>query len=155
MAESREFTTHASISLNNLSLDSSIFLESLKDSKRNTASDDEIVRLDDTRISVVTLGRSGDESAGDGDDEVEVERVEAPKFTEIGLDDTNNGKVVGLIFEAFGLRNSPVIRPERTVPQPIARKKAKTTSGKPSKTAMAPQKVKGPASTEGADEAKE
>ncbi|GBN92365.1 hypothetical protein AVEN_74445-1 [Araneus ventricosus] len=64
MAESKEIT-HAFVSLSDLSLDSSIFQELLKDSKRQHPSDDKTVRLDDTQFSAVAI-ESGDESAGDG-----------------------------------------------------------------------------------------
>ncbi|GBN66983.1 hypothetical protein AVEN_62857-1 [Araneus ventricosus] len=188
MAESKEIT-HAFVSLSYLPLDSSIFQESLKDSKRQNPSDDETVRLDDTQFSAVAI-ESGDESAGDGEgeegagEEVGAQRGEAPEvtngpvvtgsekpreleatnpgltvileratalLTEIGLDDVKSGKVLGLIFEAFGLRNSSVNRTVRAVPNPVARKRTKSTRGKTSKSAVAPQTVKGPAPKEGAD----
>ncbi|GBO04059.1 hypothetical protein AVEN_69518-1 [Araneus ventricosus] len=67
MAESKEIT-HAFVSLSDLSLDSSIFQESMKGSLRQPVSDDEIVFLDETQRSAVAR-ESGDESAGEGEGE--------------------------------------------------------------------------------------
>ncbi|GBN57967.1 hypothetical protein AVEN_151094-1 [Araneus ventricosus] len=65
MAESKEIT-HAFVSLSDLSLDSSIFQESLKGSIRQPVlSDDETIYLDETQRSAVA-GESGDENAGEG-----------------------------------------------------------------------------------------
>ncbi|GBN58404.1 hypothetical protein AVEN_95899-1 [Araneus ventricosus] len=63
-------------------------------------------------------------------------------LSEIGLDDERCGKFVGLIFEVFGLRNTPVIREERTLPKPSSRKKAKSTKRRSPETAVNQQEVK-------------
>ncbi|GBN21987.1 hypothetical protein AVEN_81073-1 [Araneus ventricosus] len=76
-------------------------------------------------------------------------------LTEIGLDDDKSGKVLGLIFEAFGLRGGSVSRTVRAAPNPVTRKRNKSTRGKTSKSTVAPQKVNRPAPKEGADAPKE
>ncbi|GBL83255.1 hypothetical protein AVEN_165438-1 [Araneus ventricosus] len=180
MAESKELT-HASITLSDLSLDSSIFLESLKGSTRQTVpSDDEIVFLDDTQRSAVA-GESGDECAGEdkkegvdganGDKKIEEGKApeesngpdkgsERPKesdvtdpglsalleratalLAELGLDDYKGGQVLGLIFEAFGLRSGSMSHKARIVSKPDTQTSNKTTRGKRTKTAVAPPKV--------------
>ncbi|GBN08318.1 Transposon Ty3-G Gag-Pol polyprotein [Araneus ventricosus] len=174
--------THAFVSLSDLSLDSSIFQESLKDSKRQNLWDDETVRLDDTQFSAAVLV-SGEESANEdegeegADEKVRDEGGEAPKetngqaekgsertreseatdpgltaileratalLTERGLDDKNSGKVLGLIFEAFGLRTGSMSQKAKAGPNPVTLKRTKSTRGKTSKSTVAPQNVKGP-----------
>ncbi|GBN29313.1 hypothetical protein AVEN_71907-1 [Araneus ventricosus] len=187
MAESKEIT-HAFVSLSDLSLDSSIFQESLKGSIRQPVlSDDETIYLDETQRSAVA-GESGDEGAGEGEGEgkgdegangdeksegdkatvksngPENKGSERPKesdvtdpglsalleratalLTELGLDDNKGGQVLGLIFEAFGLRSGSMSHKARTASKPDAQKSTKPTRGKRAKTAVAPPKVTKPA----------
>ncbi|GBN58407.1 hypothetical protein AVEN_95902-1 [Araneus ventricosus] len=73
MAESKGITTHASVSLlSDISLDSTIFQESIRDSRSVDLSDGEFVRLDDTVYddSVVLPEGNGDESAVESEKEV-------------------------------------------------------------------------------------
>ncbi|GBN93608.1 hypothetical protein AVEN_185495-1 [Araneus ventricosus] len=194
MAESKDIT-HAYVSLSDLSLDSSIFQESLKGSIRQPVpSDDEIVFLDDTQRSAVA-GESGDECAGEdekegmdganGDERNEGGKApvdsngpdkgsERPKesdvtdpglsalleratalLTELGLDDNKGGQVLGLIFEAFGLRSGSMSHKARIASKPDTQKSTKTTRGKRTKTAVAPPKVTKPAPKRKADAPKE
>ncbi|GBM65131.1 hypothetical protein AVEN_185773-1 [Araneus ventricosus] len=60
-------------------------------------------------------------------------------LSEIGLDDEKCGKVVGLIFDAFGLRKSPMISKERTIHKTPSTKKAKAKKSNSSKTAVEPK----------------
>ncbi|GBM75075.1 hypothetical protein AVEN_197437-1 [Araneus ventricosus] len=61
-------------------------------------------------------------------------------LSQLGIDDDNCEKVMGFIFEAFGLRNCPVIREGRTKHKPpSSKKKAKAKNLRRSKTADNPQ----------------